>query len=248
MSLNRAALKSDAKIVIKSSNPSVISVSLLYLVLTVIVGMLSSRVLYGGISEAALTQYYDFVAEGNYDRALALLSSYMPGTAAKLIDLVLTVVSYIVGAGYILFLLNTIRRNAPCVGNLLDGFGFAFKIILLNILEGLFIGLWSLLLVVPGIIAAYRYSMAIYILVDDPTKSPLQCISESKQLMTGHKMELFVLDLSFIGWNILSAFPVIGYAVKVWTLPYINTVKALYYDRLAGQKYSPYGADYTCWD
>ena len=65
----------------------------------------------------------------------------MPGTAARVIDFVLTLVSYIVGAGYIIFLLNTIRRNAPCVGNLLDGFGFAFKIIFLNILEGLLIGL-----------------------------------------------------------------------------------------------------------
>ena len=248
MSLNRAALKSDAKIIIKNSKPSVLTVSLLYLMLSIIVGTLSSRILYGGISDAALLQYYDFVAEGDYDYALSYLSSYMPGTAARIIDFVLTLVSYIVGAGYVLFLLNTIRRNAPCVGNLLDGFGFAFKIIFLNILEGLLIGLWSLLLVVPGVIAAYRYSMALYILVDDPTKSPLQCISESKQLMSGHKMELFILDLSFIGWRIFSSLPVIGYAVRVWSLPYISTVKALYYDRLAGQKYSPYGADYTCWN
>ena len=67
--------------------------------------------------------------------------------------------------------------------------------------------LWSLLLVVPGVIAAYRYSQAFYILADDPRKSPHQCIEESKQMTMGNKMALFLLDLSFIGWIILAQIP-----------------------------------------
>ena len=140
---------------------------------------------------------------------------------------------------YILFLLNTARGNAPCFGNLLDGFGFGLKVVILNILEAVFIGLWSMLLLFPGIIAYYRYSQAIYILVDDPTKSPMQCIRESKAMMAGHKGELFALDLSFLGWYLLSLVPMLGYAVRVWTVPYIGMTKTLYFEALRS------GAAYT---
>ena len=145
----------------------------------------------------------------------------------------------IVGAGFILFLLNTARGNSPCFGNLLDGFGFGLKVVILNILEAVFIGLWSMLLLFPGVIAYYRYSQAIYILVDDPTKSPMQCIRESKAMMAGHKGELFALDLSFLGWYLLSLIPMFGYAVRVWTVPYIGMTKTLYFEALRS------GAAYT---
>ncbi len=80
--------------------------------------------------------------------------------------------------------------------NYLKAFGLFF-------LMSLFIILWSLLLIIPGIIASYRYSQAFYILADDPSKSPMQCINESKEMMRNNKGTLFVLELSFIGWLIL---------------------------------------------
>ena len=110
--------------------------------------------------------------------------------------------------------------------------------IVLQILSGIFIFLWSLLLVVPGIIAAYRYRQAIYILIDHPEMSVLECISESKRLMKGHKWELFVLDLSFIGWMILSAPPVLGLFVSIYTTPYTGLTYALYYEALCGRVYA----------
>ena len=91
--------------------------------------------------------------------------------------------------------------------------------------------LWSLLLVIPGIIAAYRYSMAVYIMLDDPSKSPMQCIRESKEMTRGYKGQLFVLDLSFIGWAILSIIPF----VAIYTEPYIATTKANFYRALRGE-------------
>ena len=69
-------------------------------------------------------------------------------------------------------------------------------------------------------------------MLDHPEMSVLKCISESKRMMKGHKWELFVLDLSFIGWSFLALIPYIGYAVQVWTLPYISTTLALYYEAL----------------
>lgn len=85
----------------------------------------------------------------------------------------------------------------------------------MTILTGIFIFLWSLLLIIPGIIAAYRYRMALYLLLDNPNMSVYQCIRESKRMMVGHKAELFVLDLSFLGWYILSAVPF----VSIWVTP-----------------------------
>lgn len=78
----------------------------------------------------------------------------------------------------------------------------------LFLLMGIFIFLWSLLLVVPGIIAAYRYSMAPYLMAENPDIGALEAIRRSKEMMNGHKARLFFLQLSFIGWMLLSAFGV----------------------------------------
>ncbi|MBR7127386.1 MAG: DUF975 family protein, partial [Lentisphaeria bacterium] len=73
-----------------------------------------------------------------------------------------------------------------------------------------------------------------YILVDDPTKSAMQCLRESKALMRGHKWELFKLQFSFFGWALLASLPTVGYAVQVWTIPYTSMSYALYYEKLVG--------------
>lgn len=233
MPLDRPALKNRAKDIIRTSRPSVISVGCVMLVLSIIIGMLSSRLMGMNISQSEIMNYTNFFMEGNYESALNYLERMKPPRGAYAIDLMLTVVNTVLQAGFVIFLLNTIRAAEPCFGNLLDGFGFFFRVIFLNLLIAIFVTLWSCLLFIPGIIAAYRYSQAIYILVDDPTKSPMQCLRESKQMMRGHKMELFKLNLSFFGWYLLGALPTLGYALQVWTLPYMSLTYALYYERLA---------------
>ena len=236
--MDRSALKSRAREVIATSNPRVITVGLVYLVITVVLSALGSRVMSVNISESEAMNYMRYAADGNY------LETMQPPTAAYAINALLSLVSGVVGAGFILFLLNTVRNRQPCFGNLLDGFGFWWKVILLNLLQGLLIGLWSLLLIVPGVIAAYRYSQALYILLDDPAKSPIQCLRESKAMMVGHKQELFMLDLSLLGWYLLGMIPYIGYAAQVWTIPYTSMVKALYYEKLLGSNVWSYTPDY----
>lgn len=242
MRINRPALKKEASQYILQSKPSVILVSLAYIVLSVFVSYLSFTLLYGRFTEGNLDRFYDLAADGKYDYAVQYMQTLMPSSSARLIDFLLMITMSIVNAGYIVFLLNTIRRTGACLGNLLDGFGFFLKIIALNLLQDIFISLWSMLFIVPGVIAAYRYRMAIYLLCDDPSLSPLECIRESKRLMAGHKGELFMLDLSLLGWVILAEIPYIGYAARLWTVPYVGMVKALYYDRLLGRSS---GADYT---
>lgn len=109
--------------------------------------------------------------------------------------------------GLCCFMIAFFRRKDINAGYLFNGFEYYFKCFSLMIMVCIFVILWSLLLIVPGVIAAFRYSQAFYILADDPDKGIMQCIAESKLMMTGNKAKLFLLDLSFIGWAILAAIP-----------------------------------------
>ena len=105
------------------------------------------------------------------------------------------------------FFLALIRRKKHSTGQVFSGFEHFGKAFLLMFLYSLFIFLWSLLLIVPGIIAAFRYSQAFYILADSPEKGVMECISLSKEMMRDNKFKLFCVDLSFIGWLLLAAVP-----------------------------------------
>ena len=84
-------------------------------------------------------------------------------------------------------------------------FQYFGKALGLRIVTSIFIFLWTLLLIVPGIIASYRYAMATYILAEHPEMGIMEAIEASKQMMDGNKWALFCLDFSFIGWALLSA-------------------------------------------
>lgn len=90
--------------------------------------------------------------------------------------------------------------------------------------------LWTLLLVIPGIIKAYSYSMTFYILRENPEMTAGDAITASQKMMDGHKMDLFLLSLSFIGWAILASITFgIGY---LWLIPYVYTAYAAFYETL----------------
>ncbi len=126
--------------------------------------------------------------------------------------------------------LNVIKGYHPSVGDAFcgfDDFWSAFKVIFL---VGLFTFLWSLLFVIPGIIKSFSYSMSAYILAENKGKPALECINESKAMTEGHKMDLFVLSLSFIGWALLCAVT-LGIA-GIWAVPYAQTTHANAYNSL----------------
>ena len=108
-----------------------------------------------------------------------------------------------------------------------DDFWSAFKV---TFLVGLYTFLWSLLFVIPGIIKSYAYSMSLYILAENKGKSAKECIKESMEMTDGHKMELFVLGLSFIGWALLGALT-LGIAY-IWITPYMLATYANAYRSL----------------
>ena len=107
------------------------------------------------------------------------------------------------------------------------------------VLVSIFTFLWTWLLIIPGIIKAYSYSMTPYIVKDmvasDKQVGATDGINASKELMKGHKMALFIFDLSFLGWNILAAITCgLGY---LWVTPYYQTAKANFYRHIAGDKF-----------
>ncbi len=108
-----------------------------------------------------------------------------------------------------------------------DDFWAAFKV---TFFVGLFTFLWSLLFVIPGIIKSISYSMSMYILAENKGKGALECINESKAMTEGHKMELFVLGLSFIGWYLLVAVT-FGIAA-IWVAPYMQATMTNAYNLL----------------
>ena len=129
-----------------------------------------------------------------------------------------------------------------------DDFGGTF---LIGLMTSLFTFLWSLLFVIPGFIAAYRYRQGLYLLLDHPEMGIMDCISASKHMMKGHKGELFVMDLSFFGWffmqsvllNCLAMF-LPALAATLLVLPLSAFVRAyteftyfLYYEALQGIHY-----------
>lgn len=123
---------------------------------------------------------------------------------------------------------DRVTPQPECLFNVYrDNFGKAFLVPFLMIL---FVYLWSLLLIIPGIIMAYAYSMSVYVSKDNPELSAMDAIRTSKELMRGHKWDLFVLDLSFIGWILLAMLTCgLGF---VFLTPYIETAHAEFYREL----------------
>lgn len=142
--------------------------------------------------------------------------------------------------GLCAFFCRTMLGERPEFVALFDKFGIFFKACGLYLFMGLFVFLWTLLLWVPGIIAAYRYSMAPYLMAEYPQMGIREAVNRSKELMAGHKGRLFCLHLSFIGWALL-AIPTFG-LLYLWLGPYIAAAEAAFYLQLTGKIMQPAGS------
>lgn len=114
------------------------------------------------------------------------------------------------------------------MGQLFDGFQRFGTALGAYLLTGIFIFLWTLLLIVPGIMAGLSYAMTYFIIADDPTIGPLQAITKSKEMMRGHKWKLFLLHWRFLGWVLLCILT-LGIGI-LWLVPYVSTSLAHFYE------------------
>ena len=161
-----------------------------------------------GESSARRVSENSDIYSGNLFNA-EMITGLLAGIATVVILIVL-VAKVFVGnllkmGGYRFFILN--QTAQPGIGTLLDGFrsGHYVNIVLTMFLRDLFTALWSLLLVVPGIVKHYEYLMVPYIIAENPAMDYKEAFQISKQMLDGEKMEAFIMDLSFLGWYLLSA-------------------------------------------
>ncbi len=270
--MDRKQLKEQSQTLIRTANPKPVVTAIIYILILAVLSFLSYEI--AGDSAIKLQKVFeefgfnydvtinDFTYNYNYDlnnidpdQFFYAVQGAMPRPAAFLLGLAIQIVTILLGAGFAIFCLRTVRGMEASYWNIFDAFGMFLRVLWLSILESIFIFLWSLLFIFPGFIAFYRYRQALYLLLEHPEMSALQCITESKRIMKGHKGELFVMDLSFIGWGILVGLvSYLGYAladamapsviadilntvglgilVQFYVMPYMDLTYAGYYVEL----------------
>lgn len=180
MQLDTGAIKAESRSLLRTGSVNPFRMTLFYLLITLVLDMINSGVSYMIDSAGGFT---------------VLSFSF--------VSILIGLVSLVLNAGYYCYCFGILRREQMPYESLFDAFPFAGKVILLSIVEGIFIFLWSMLFVIPGIIAAYRYSFAMLNLCENPELGVMEALNLSKQQTFGYKWQLFVLQLSFIGWSLL---------------------------------------------
>ena len=161
--------------------------------------------------------------------AAAFLAS--TGSTLNFVQLIL---GGVVQLGYCKFLLKQHDGQEYAVKDLFsqfDHFGVGF---VQRLLRNLYTFLWGLLLIIPGIVKGYSYAMTPFILADHPEMTAKQAINASKEMMDGYKEDLFVLELTFLGWDLLCILTLgIG---SLWLTPYKAAAEAAFYRELLAQR------------
>ncbi len=253
MSINRVQLKREAKGVIREARPRPLWVALLYIVILLALTVLSLAI--NGTWEA-YSEMIDAAAQGElvYPEATGSGSflGWLLSLALDIMTIEMTVGFSIyclriwrrtkAGAGDLfdsfgVFFRSILIRVIPSILLSLWSLIYVLAVTGLTVLAAAISGsvelaLWvplaGLPFLIPMIVASFAYSQSVYIMLDNPQMSCLQCVLMSRRIMKGHKWEMFVLELSFIGWGILCVIPV----VYLWVMPYMSVTFAGYYDRV----------------
>ncbi|GHV88197.1 membrane protein [Spirochaetia bacterium] len=190
--------------------------------------------LHGVWKKMAFAFFVIFLVYIPFYAGMVLNQIYPDVTAFTVIFWALYIVAMIIGGPFYLgfagYFLKRIRGEAISTKNIFDGFKQFGRSFVLMLLTGIFTVLWMLLLFVPGIIKSFSYSMAFFILHDNPEMKPNQALKESCRMMKGYKWKLFCLEFSFIGWALLGILTLgIGY---FWLYPYMYMSIANFYENL----------------
>lgn len=149
------------------------------------------------------------------------------GGFASLVSLIL---SGPIAYGVSTYFMKVVRNGGPQLEDMFGGFKYFINTFLVNLVTGILTILWTLLFIIPGIVAALRYSMVYYIMNDNPGITCMEAINQSKEMMRGHKGKLFMLTLSFIGWALLSILT-LGIGL-LWVGAYYSTARVNFYEDL----------------
>ena len=197
--------------------------------LSVLVGFIAT--LLGGISSGSIsinTEDYEFLTKIEWlAPILAILATY-----AVIVSIVTFILGGVTQLGYCTYLLKQYDRSDFHLKDLFSHYSTNFAGgFCLRLLSGLYLFLWTLLFIIPGIVKTYSYAMAPYIMAEHPEWGAQECITKSREMMDGHKWELFCLEFSFIGWILLSLFTLgIG---NLFLVPYMQASRAAFYRNLS---------------
>lgn len=227
--MTRGEMKLRARSLINSTRPHPCLVTFALLAFIWLVNYLAQKI--GGqpiLIDLDAVQALDYRNVIRIDMANA---EFVPTTILILFQLAIIILSY----GYTAYTLHVVRGEASGYGNLLDGFGIAWRAIALTLLIDALVMVASVALLIPGLILSYAYGMATYLQVDHPDWSPIRCMRESRLMMRGHKWDLFVLQLSFLGWQILASIP----GVSIFVKPYVSLTETVFYEDLRAARPQP---------
>lgn len=208
----------------------------------------------GGISISDFTSSSEEVSSADYAQAQAqaqkivdfltsdqFVQNILPWLLGMgVVMLIWLLINLIVGGavtlGYAQFNLNLVDDRDPRFSDIFSHIHRLWEGFCMQFFQGMMVFLWSLLFIIPGVIASYRYSMTPYILAENLDLSVMEAITESKKMMRGNKFRLFCLELSFLGWDILAALTLnIG---DLWVHPYREAARAAFYREITGARYS----------
>ena len=285
MGYNRPEAKALAKQAMRTTYPHPMLVTLVYLLLTSVLTSLVSSL----VTDPFTTfYYYVWDGVYGVEDLIRVLLTPRNVASFLVIQLLITDYQWIMSFGYTSYVLRMARNEQPNYWNLLDGFRTIGRAFLVYLLIYIFTTLWSLLFLVPAfivmlvsalggpmlmflalllviaaailsVIVTYRYRLAVYFLLDNPEMGALAAITESKRAMMGWKGELFIQDLSFLGWTLLFAVGagLVGSlglffgagavslltilattAFSLWLTPYMQGTEANFYDWVVHGRYS----------
>ena len=236
----RRELKTNAKAILKRNYWMAVVVSLIMTaaagIVGTIAGMFSSVFSSVGISFTTLIE--------NTEDPYAYSEPDLGGVLLSLIVVIIIIaaISFLVS----LFILNPLqvgvnywflknRTENPDIEEIGKGFkDNYFQTVLTLFMRSLFIALWSLLLIVPGIVKSYEYRMVPFIVAENPDLTWREALARSKEMMYGQKWKTFVLDLTLIGWALLGAYCCCGLVMVLFVGPYFALIEAELYAALCG--------------
>lgn len=243
MVLDRGSLKRESKMLLKTAQVSPYLFTLVLLAIMLVINGISDYV--------QMDDEFAYVYSLRFDMDLSFLALHraFPAFAVWFVTIVCTLLGVVLTVGASLYHLGIRRGEEMPFVTLFDGFAFAGKIILLYVVQVIFISLWTLLLVIPGIVAAYRYRFAMLNLCENPEIGVMEALNMSKAQTLGFKWQLFVLDLSFLGWMLLCGLT-LG-ILSIWVQPYILQTNVGYFQQIKAAKgigwtpRGPEGEDHT---
>jgi len=169
--------------------------------------------------------------EGHWFGAIVVFLLFLLVMIALNATVIGTLFSGLVFFAYSMFCLDLVKTKQAHPGAFFSGiFKNFFKRWGASLLVSLYTCLWSLLFILPGLIKSYSYAMTPYIMMEKPEMGIRDAITKSRQIMKGHKWQLFCLDLSFTGWMLLSIVT-LGIAL-IWVWPYYSTARATFYKEI----------------